>query len=713
MTEFFTSIKDDLKGIAEAQAQQATTIELFDELLANKPDDYDSNCDSKKLWDSIIENTQNTMNDIKMVDTLKDNYIEDFVEITDAMNNVESEADTVELSKKIKKMSQAQEKYKKKIMEATKNALESLKTFMKENVTKEELDSINNDITKYQKLDFEAEQNINSLQIEKSTELKKIDKNIEGKKGLLKECVDKKHDIEDELDRILKLKLGRQHAKKLGFNMNDLLTGRANLRSVRCNNVHSAYGSRVCECCYMKQWYSWKVNHRSQILEEGEGRLRERSEELKMQRNGIELKIAYYEEERHKKEMEYTEKINNETANSIQYKKEFKNAMTKLNDTVKKTGVDEDKLNDFVELTQTVIPSIMEEQNSLNKLSKKCTSSYSLFVKGITPKKDRYIIEQYLKDRNQYNMYLDIYIKALSQFNMRFMHQIQCVTKQKFENKILPILKKRFVYYPSNNCGVYGVFNVHDTEIPSKVLHTFANICCNNAHWSTYYKSSDANVEREKTKKFTSKFGSILGKYQKKQKVRKINQNNFILSSFELKSGSIKCFDDSYNELHFTVDQKDKDLIDQIVNTQNIGIEMKQDVYITVNEIIYSNKKKKQSVIKAFIKDADKINNKLRQKLEQQQKEMIQQKEREMILEKEVEMLKGKLARDSDQTQNEMSIEKWLTDVVRLPEYISNFVDNGFDMEILNDTTKEDLKEIGIKKLGHIKKILKAIESMK
>ena len=57
-----------------------------------------------------------------------------------------------------------------------------------------------------------------------------------------------------------------------------------------------------------------------------------------------------------------------------------------------------------------------------------------------------------------------------------------------------------------------------------------------------------------------------------------------------------------------------------------------------------------------------------------------------------------------------MSIENY--ENLDLREYIDIFKDESIDMEILSELTSEDLKEIGIKKLGHRKIILKAISEI-
>ena len=59
-----------------------------------------------------------------------------------------------------------------------------------------------------------------------------------------------------------------------------------------------------------------------------------------------------------------------------------------------------------------------------------------------------------------------------------------------------------------------------------------------------------------------------------------------------------------------------------------------------------------------------------------------------------------------------MNIELWLNDL-DLSEYINVFKEESIDIEVLPELTSDDLKEIGVNKLGHRKIILKAISELK
>jgi len=59
-----------------------------------------------------------------------------------------------------------------------------------------------------------------------------------------------------------------------------------------------------------------------------------------------------------------------------------------------------------------------------------------------------------------------------------------------------------------------------------------------------------------------------------------------------------------------------------------------------------------------------------------------------------------------------LNIELWLNDL-DLSEYINVFKEESIDIEVLPELTSDDLKEIGVNKLGHRKIILKAISELK
>ena len=58
-------------------------------------------------------------------------------------------------------------------------------------------------------------------------------------------------------------------------------------------------------------------------------------------------------------------------------------------------------------------------------------------------------------------------------------------------------------------------------------------------------------------------------------------------------------------------------------------------------------------------------------------------------------------------------VRRWLLETVELPEYINNFINQGFDeLNIIKSMTMNELIEIGLKKLGHRKKILNFIQKL-
>ena len=56
-----------------------------------------------------------------------------------------------------------------------------------------------------------------------------------------------------------------------------------------------------------------------------------------------------------------------------------------------------------------------------------------------------------------------------------------------------------------------------------------------------------------------------------------------------------------------------------------------------------------------------------------------------------------------------MDVTRWLKDL-GLPQYIDAFIDNDINREVLLDLKDEELQEIGVKSLGHRKRLLKAID---
>ena len=69
---------------------------------------------------------------------------------------------------------------------------------------------------------------------------------------------------------------------------------------------------------------------------------------------------------------------------------------------------------------------------------------------------------------------------------------------------------------------------------------------------------------------------------------------------------------------------------------------------------------------------------------------------------------------DTKRKKERMKIAEWLANIVRLPQYYEMFMDQGFDdFEIIADITLNDLKEMGIDKIGHRKQILKYATKLK
>ena len=58
------------------------------------------------------------------------------------------------------------------------------------------------------------------------------------------------------------------------------------------------------------------------------------------------------------------------------------------------------------------------------------------------------------------------------------------------------------------------------------------------------------------------------------------------------------------------------------------------------------------------------------------------------------------------------TIADWLSQV-GMHEYTQRFAENAIDLDILTDLTDQDLEKIGVAPLGHRRKLLRAIASLK
>jgi len=79
----------------------------------------------------------------------------------------------------------------------------------------------------------------------------------------------------------------------------------------------------------------------------------------------------------------------------------------------------------------------------------------------------------------------------------------------------------------------------------------------------------------------------------------------------------------------------------------------------------------------------------------------------------DLSLLKHKFASDQKQNEKENKIKDWLTYKVQLPQYFDLFIENGLDdMDDIKDLTDAELAYIGVTKLGHRKKMLRAMQSV-
>ena len=81
-----------------------------------------------------------------------------------------------------------------------------------------------------------------------------------------------------------------------------------------------------------------------------------------------------------------------------------------------------------------------------------------------------------------------------------------------------------------------------------------------------------------------------------------------------------------------------------------------------------------------------------------------------MIINHQIDVL---LNKHKSEIGRDESVEEWLRNTVKLPEYYQIFVDEGFDnFEIIGDITMDDLKHMNIVKRAHQQTILKYVKKL-
>jgi len=64
--------------------------------------------------------------------------------------------------------------------------------------------------------------------------------------------------------------------------------------------------------------------------------------------------------------------------------------------------------------------------------------------------------------------------------------------------------------------------------------------------------------------------------------------------------------------------------------------------------------------------------------------------------------------------ENEVLLRKWMKDELKLPQYLSTFKENGFEnLEDVSCLQYSDLKEMGVNKLGHRRRIMACVQKLK
>ena len=76
--------------------------------------------------------------------------------------------------------------------------------------------------------------------------------------------------------------------------------------------------------------------------------------------------------------------------------------------------------------------------------------------------------------------------------------------------------------------------------------------------------------------------------------------------------------------------------------------------------------------------------------------------------------IKQDSGRKAEEYWDDVVLRQWMEDEVKVPQYLSLFKQNGFgDLETVGFMTLDDLKEMGVEKLGERRRIIAYIRKMK
>ena len=83
------------------------------------------------------------------------------------------------------------------------------------------------------------------------------------------------------------------------------------------------------------------------------------------------------------------------------------------------------------------------------------------------------------------------------------------------------------------------------------------------------------------------------------------------------------------------------------------------------------------------------------------------------LLQKSMSLLMNQSMNNKKEVQKESAMERWLKNIVQLPQYIELFHENGLeDLSTVKHLTTKELDMIGVDKIGHKLRILKEIEKL-
>eukprot|EP01084_Bolivina_argentea_P304953 526755_1 len=227
----------------------------------------------------------------------------------------------------------------------------------------------------------------------------------------------------------------------------------------------------------IERYCDWKRGNKDTTIEHEIVRLNELNRQLNSQLIATETEYETLDRELRQKQNEWNLKINKERANVMEYKRRFTQSSDDMNDIINRTGVKQRDIKDFLVLTKSLIPVMVNDQASTNSLSTKFECSYELIKRTLGPQPKSYKVKLFLQNTQQYAPKFDPYIDVLNENGLEYMHQVQCKTKKEFKEristKLLIVVEKK-----------------KKKKLAIGIRRKFQSICIKCKEWQSYFEQS-------------------------------------------------------------------------------------------------------------------------------------------------------------------------------------------------------------------------------